>query len=146
MVSRETKLLPCRAWGKIYRTFSDRITDEEWKLAIILDACRFDLFEELGTSHLNNGVLESRHSIASTTTEWLRRTFGNDTHHDIVYVTANPIYTIEDWVGTDLTDHFHEVINVWDDGWDDEFETVLPETMAEATIEAIEKFPNKRLC
>ncbi|MFB6186239.1 MAG: hypothetical protein ABEI86_05155, partial [Halobacteriaceae archaeon] len=48
-------------------------------------------------------------------------------------------------VNVHLENEFFEVINVWEDHWDDELHTVMPEIMAEETIEAYESYPNKRL-
>ncbi|MFB6077203.1 MAG: hypothetical protein ABEK12_03675, partial [Candidatus Nanohaloarchaea archaeon] len=41
---------------------------------------------------------------------------------------------------------FHDVINVWqEDGWDEEYNTVLPETTTAYAKDAAQRFPRKRL-
>jgi len=94
------------------------------------------------TSQLD-GTLSSRISKASSTVEWLQANFDGRDLSDTVYVTANP--QLERNRGSwDIT--LHETINVWlDEGWDDETRTVRAETMTEAALDAVERFPHKRL-
>lgn len=111
--------------------------DADWDNLIILDGCRYDIFEE----HCKlDGKLEKRISVGSSTPEFLRKTFKGKRFHDTVYVTGNP-----QLVSRDYGDVFHHVVNVWDNGWDGEHNTVLPETMVDATKEANKTFCNKRL-
>lgn len=111
---------------------------EDWDNLILLDACRYDLFAE---RHSLPGRLERRQSRASNTEEFLQANFGGRDLHDVVYVTGNPQLARKE-VDTSL----HAVRNVWqDEGWDERYRTVHPETMAEWTIRADEEFPNKRL-
>jgi hypothetical protein len=113
------------------------IAQEDWDNLVVLDACRFDQFERLNTL---SGRLEARSSLGSATPEFLKRNFEGRTLHDTVYVTANPIHRLQD-----LEDVFHAVVDVWEFGWDDESKTVTPETMLEATVEAGDAYPDKRL-
>lgn len=116
------------------------VFDEDWDMLIVLDACRYDMFEEL--NHID-GKLSAKESKASATPEWLRANVDGHDLRDTVYVTANPQLerNRENW---DV--NFHEVMNVWlDEGWDDDTGTVLADTMTEAAIAAHEQFPQKRL-
>ncbi|WP_233547711.1 MULTISPECIES: hypothetical protein [Haloferax] len=113
---------------------------EDWDNLIILDACRYDLFEQ------NNrlpGHLEKRLSRGSHTREFLWGNFTNRTVDDTVYISASPqLYVLRDKLGAT----FHDIVDVWiEAGWDQTTGTVLPETMTELAIEASEKFPEKRL-
>jgi hypothetical protein len=110
---------------------------EDWDNAIILDACRFDQFESM--SNLD-GQLEERISLGASSPEFIEQTFSDATYHDTVCVTANPHYRRLGYADT-----FHDLIDVWDFGWDDEHKTVLPGTMVEAAIDAQERYPQKRL-
>lgn len=110
--------------------------DESWDNLIILDGCRYDMFEELNTIA---GTLQKRHSKGSSTSEFLRRNFTNQ-YDDTVYVTANPQYRVNEIEGS-----FYAIIDVWDHGWDDDLKTVPPEVVTDAAIEAHETYPNKRL-
>ncbi|MDX1747889.1 MAG: hypothetical protein R3324_18300, partial [Halobacteriales archaeon] len=63
---------------------------------------------------------------------------------DTVYVTASPI--LYRGLGQKYEVRFHDRIDVWaEDGWDEEYKTVLPETMTAYALEAAERYPNKRL-
>lgn len=112
------------------------VIDEDWDSHLILDACRFDLFERVNTI---DGLLESRTSLGSFSGSFLRRNFHGQTFHDTVYVTSNP-YAHQVPPGT-----FHATVNVLDDGWDPELGTVPPATMADAVRDAHEEYPDKRI-
>ena len=113
------------------------IMAEDWDNLVILDACRYDQFE---THNTVDGRLEARTSLGSATHEFLPKNFEGTTHHDTVYVTANPMYRTKD-----LNDVFHAVVDVWNFAWDDDVNTVRPEAVVEAARDAYESYPNKRL-
>lgn len=113
---------------------------EDWDTLVVLDACRYDMFEK--TNDLQ-GTLSAKISKGSATTEWLRANMDGRDLSDTVYVTANPQleHNRESW-----SINLHKTINVWrKDGWDEETGTVLADTMTEIAVEAFERFPNKRL-
>jgi len=114
-----------------------RITDADWDHLLLLDACRYDQFRRL---HAFPGEVEPRISVGSATPEFLERTFGGESCFDTVYVTANPMYR---HVGLDQV--FHAVVDVWQTHWDEDRRTVWPEAVFEATQEARERYPNKRI-
>lgn len=118
----------------------ERLVDADWDNAVVLDACRYDLFAETYGDFDLPGELGERTSRASATPGFLRENFDGESFHDIVYVTGNP------YVATELSDaQFHSVEHVWKDGWDDEVGTVTPETMRRATLDAASDFPDKRI-
>lgn len=118
---------------------------EDWDNLIILDACRYDLFDE---RFPESGEIESRISRTSATPEWVESNFGHRTLQDVVYVTANAQY----WVRRDeLGCEFHAVDQILsesdddsDASWLDAQENSIRETTARAK-EAIARYPNKRL-
>lgn len=116
------------------------VFDEDWDTLVVLDACRYDMFE---STNWFDGSLSSRISKGSSTVEWLQANFDGRDLRDTVYVTANP--QLEE--NRDRWDiQLHETINVWlEDGWDDETGTVRAETVTEAALDASEQFPHKRL-
>lgn len=116
------------------------VTNRDWDTLIVLDACRYDLFAEVFEDTDLPGTLTKRQSVDSATPGFLERTFAGETHHDTVYVTANP------YVRLRLEDEtFHAVVDVWEDGWDDEHNTVFPDVMAERALSAAKRYPEKRL-
>ena len=110
---------------------------EDWDTLVVLDACRYDQFEELVEL---NGRLSFRTSPGSCTPEFLAANFEDETCHDTVYVTANPMYRR---VG--IGDTFHDVVDVWESDWDEDNQTVHPEKMVTATRAAHATYPDKRI-
>lgn len=112
------------------------VMEEDWDNLLILDACRYDMFEEL-----NNilGRLEFRISRGSATNEYLRENFKSKKFYNTIYVTANPL------VDYHVGNSFYKTVSVWKDGWDEGHETVLPRTMVEYALKTEEKYPHKRL-
>lgn len=110
---------------------------EDWDSLLILDGCRYDMFTERIDLP---GTLESRISLGSSSEEFMERNFVDEQFHDTVYVSANPfIPKLGLNEGT-----FHAVVELLDD-WDEQLQTVRPDTVAEAAREAHEQYPNKRL-
>jgi len=123
-----------------YNTDGVDIFAEDWDNLLILDACRYDMLErvdDLGDS------LEHRVSRGSATPEFLVGNVHGRELLDTVYVTANPqLYRNRDRIDTEL----HDIVNVWDEeGWNEQYGTVLPETVVAASREASDRYPNKRL-
>lgn len=116
------------------------IFDEDWDNLLLLDACRYDIFEEM---HSFQGRLECRTSQASETVGFLKSNFDGRDLRDTVYVTANPqLYRHRDSIESNL----HKVIHVWGkDGWDGELGTVRPETTTKYAIQAAQHYDDKRI-
>lgn len=114
----------------------------DWDNLIVLDACRSDMSPGFSSLPGESKVVCSR---ASNTTEWLRANFNDRELLDVVYVTANPMH-LHRSQEFDFDFTFHDVVNVWEDGeWDEEYNTVLPETTIKYAKRAAEEYPNKRL-
>lgn len=114
-----------------------RIMAEDWDNLLILDGCRYDQFKRLNSLP---GQLEARNSLGSATDEFLEKNFSETKQYDTVYITANPMYRIKN-----LNDVFHDIIDVWKTGWDDQNKTVPPEEVVEASLDAHNAYPDKRL-
>ena len=115
---------------------------EDWDNLIILDGCRFDMFEQVNDIH---GDLIKRVSKASWTPGFLRHNLENRDLSDVVYITANPIYAADRWYQGDIRNNFHDIVDVWKEHWDESAGTVQPQTMAGKTLDAYNQFPNKRI-
>lgn len=129
-----------RFYRREFNTAGVDVMAEDWDTLVILDACRYDMFAEV---HDLPGKLERRQSRASHTHEFLRANVDGRDLQDTVYVTASPqLYRWRHQIDA----QFHAVINVWrDDGWDEQYATVLPETMGEYVRRAADEYPRKRL-
>lgn len=72
-----------------YNTNGCDIFCEDWDNLIILDACRYDYFEEYYEQVGLNGKLESRISRGSTSREWARGNFHGEDKFDSIYISHN---------------------------------------------------------
>ncbi|MFB6209875.1 MAG: hypothetical protein ABEJ56_07125 [Candidatus Nanohaloarchaea archaeon] len=115
-----------------------RVMEEDWDYLIVLDACRYDAFEEVNWLE---GELEKKRSLGSATFEWRDENF-TDYYGDVVYVTANPY--ISDREDFRASEHFHSVIPVYMEDDYQEKGITKPEAVTEEAIEAEENFPDKR--
>ncbi|ESP90012.1 hypothetical protein [Candidatus Halobonum tyrrellensis] len=114
--------------------------EQDWDNLLILDACRYDLFEELNDIPGDLRRVESR---GSATPEFLRGNFDGKQLLDTVYVTTNPmLYRHRDALDVE----FHAVVDLWrGETWDDEHETVLPEVVTAEAKRVADDYPDKRL-
>jgi hypothetical protein len=116
------------------------IISADWDNMLLMDACRYDMFEERVDIP---GTLEKVESKGSMTIQFLEGNFDGRDATDIVYVTANPMLRR---IEADNDFRFHRVIDVWaDQGWDEQYGTVLPATMLDAALDAMEQYPDKRI-
>ena len=115
----------------------DDIMEEDWDNLILLDACRYDVFERV---NYLDGDLEHRISKASQSEEFCEEYFEGETFHDSVYVTANAY-------GAQVSQNtFHDItVTFGEDYRGGHTEGRAPETVKEAAIEAYETHPNKRI-
>lgn len=113
-----------------------KVFEEDWDNLIILDGCRYDLFIEAFNQSLYD--VEKKISGGSTTMEFLEFNVSECLLDDVVWVSANP------WV-SDYTDSIFKVIHVWNKGWNEEYETVMPETMFKYGLNAANEYTDKRI-
>lgn len=113
------------------------IFEEPWNNMIILDACRYDIFEKVFKEKKLKGKLECKISKASATPSFLTENF-NDYYHDIVYITANP------FVNKFLDKKVFKIISVWKNEWCNDYNTVLPSAVYESTLRALKRYPDKK--
>lgn len=118
-----------------------KLMEEDWDVLIILDACRYDFFEEMYDEYLN-GRLEKKRSLGSSTPEWLVKNFPG--RYSITYISTVPFINSKgiglgetgsadakrySWTATE---HFEKIIDVWLDGWDEKLGLVPPQEVNEA--------------
>ena len=119
---------------KIVGNRGEYVAEKDWDNLLVLDACRLDLYRK--EANPDCGVVRSR---GAATPEWMAENFEGRSFPDTVYVTANPYVSI-------ITEgEFHARIDLWEEAWDDEEKTVLPEVVAERAREVSEEYPDKRL-
>jgi len=111
------------------------ILNEDWDNLIILDACRYDIFDEL---NYIPGDLEIKFSNASSSDEFMEKNLDNKAHGDLVYICANPHID-------NIRASFHEIIRLWETDWNESKGTVMPSDVVIRVRDNIDKFPNKRI-
>jgi hypothetical protein len=129
---------------------------ESWDSLIILDACRYDYFERVFRDYID-GRLTKRISPGTWTVEYCKKCF-TTRYEDVVYISGNPYIRsnrvriskkIRKLLSPDeqfnAEEHFYRVIDVWNSGWNDDLGTVLPEAVNRATLDALNRYPGKRL-
>jgi hypothetical protein len=123
-----------------YNPDSVDVFAEDWDNLLVLDACRYDMFERYADLP---GRLEHRNTRGTSTMEFLKANFAGRDLRDTVYVTANPqLYHNREEIDADL----YRVVDVWqEEGWNAEYGTVLPETVTEHAIRAAREYRKKRL-
>lgn len=95
----------------------------DWDICCVLDGCRVDTFRSLRDD------AHAYWSVASTSQDWLARTFDGRDLSAVAYVTGNP-YAPE--LDTDAFAHFHHAPVRGVEG----IETVPPDVLADRAIEA----------
>jgi len=79
-------------------------------------------------------------------------------YEDVIYISANPHVRSnririggkirKSWAPDtefEAEDHFYRIIDVWNKGWNDDIGTVLPETVNRAALDALYRYPDKKL-
>lgn len=122
---------------------------ESWDYLIILDACRYDRFEQINDIP---GKLQKIQSKGCVTDIWLRENFNEDNYDDLVYIsstrrissnnpTFNPVLN-----GPFDAARFHEVIEVFEeDEAPEKGDYVKAEEVTREAVKAKNKYPEKKL-
>lgn len=121
-----------------------KIMDEDWDVLVILDACRYDFFQE------NNPFGQEARAVlsaGSSTPEWVKNNFNSSRDlSDIVYISANPFVSEQHLDRSIGGSPFKHIENVWDWGWDDSLKTVHPSIVTGAAYDAYKELDeNDRL-
>ncbi|MHC4789903.1 MAG: hypothetical protein ACYS8Y_00460, partial [Planctomycetota bacterium] len=119
------------------------IMHEQWDYLIVLDACRYDYFEQVWQKYLS-GDLTKKISIGSGTKEWRNKSF-TQYYDDVIYISANPyINSLAPVKGFLAKNYFFKIYDLWLDDWNNQKGTVLPETVTKKAIDIIKANSSKR--
>lgn len=117
------------------------ILQEEWDVLVILDACRFEVFEEVYKKSLKKkGELKKAKTFSEGTKDWMTSNIKGRDCSDIIYI--DPIIMFNKWLPNN---NFFKVDEVWKYGWDYNYGTILPEQMTESALKQIKDHPDKRI-
>lgn len=114
----------------------ENIMDEDWDTLILLDACRYDDFNEINSIP---GELSSKLSNSVDSAEFIQKNVLGREFRDTVYVTANPHVKL---IGSDT---FHDVVTDPLSNWDSDMQCVKPQEVTAAAIDAHQQYPHKRI-
>ncbi len=123
---------------------AEGIKNENWDCLVVLDACRYDIFEKVYRDYLDGDLSEGISSCINTP-GWLDGHFREGDYRDVVYISGNPhINSRKTGEGFNVRKCFHKVVDVWSFGWDDRLGTVHPSQINKSFIKEFELFPNRR--
>ncbi|MFC7229668.1 LTA synthase family protein [Salinirubellus salinus] len=117
-------------------SYGRNIYDEEWDVLIILDACRYDLFEEFAPRHDVYERFESVvpiYSCASATPEWLVKTFDRGPDELVsgtFYISSTGFVTEID------ATRLYGIEEVWSYAVDPEYGVTRPGAVTNAAIKS----------
>jgi len=119
----------CRNAGRRVN-YGTNVFEESWDVLVILDACRWDLMQEVVSNY--DFIDETMtYSVASSSEEWMEKTFRKVDTSNVGYVTANPFSRQK----LDPNDFFL-LDEVWEYAVDDEVRTVPADAVTDRTIRA----------
>lgn len=147
-LSNETRRVKSKTLFKLHHLIEKRlfeikmgqgvdVMEKDWDNLIILDACRFDYFDEINDL---NGESDWVTCKASQSEEFAKKTFSGGEFHDTVYVTGNGFGAQVD------SSVFHDLIPTFgeDSPMHHSFD-IDPEVVSRIAKDAYDKYPNKRL-
>ncbi|MDB2282658.1 hypothetical protein PM030_12325 [Halorubrum ezzemoulense] len=108
--------------------------DKEWDVLIIIDACRFDLFQEFAPQHEIYDKFESVEPIysqASSSKEWLTKTFVEGSRSEIANTSLIAANGFTSEIGQV---EFDELEEVWRYGIHPDYHIVPPEPVTDAAV------------
>ncbi|WP_181686641.1 hypothetical protein [Halorhabdus salina] len=118
--------------GKRYN-YGTPIWEEDWDICIVLDACRWDLMNEVEADY-DFVDDNAKYSVASSSGEWIPKTFDGVDTSEVAYVTANPFSKMllddEDFLVLD---------EVWDYAVDEAIRTIPADAVTDRGITAYRK-------
>ena len=120
------------------------IANEDWRILIVLDACRYDYFKRNYKRYLE-GDLKKGISSCTSTPMWLEKNFENNGNYkDVIYISGNPHINSKGSRGFNGKELFYKVSDVWDFGWDNKLKTVHPREMNKAFFKELFSNGNKK--
>jgi hypothetical protein len=119
------------------RRYSDGfdVMAADWDNLLIIDGCRYDVFERLNDIE---GELQPIISLGSHSTEFLDKTFVGNTFHDTIYITANP------HAPRYINGEFFKMETLYEEGRAGPAREHYPENVVEMSRRVFENHPDKR--
>jgi hypothetical protein len=142
-IDQATSEVAMKALNPVADYKSTPIWDADFDVCLVLDACRYDLWEEVTSQTIKlNEQTGSKWSVGSASPEWISKTFAPQYDQEVAltgYVTANPFSSkqgsenrfVDQAVYPLESRGFAYLDEVWQDAWpaSDELPTVDPATL-----------------
>ncbi|UCH72366.1 MAG: hypothetical protein JSW62_02115 [Thermoplasmatales archaeon] len=136
----------------------------DWDILIIIDACRYDFFEETYRNFFGDaGELKKIITPATWTGAWVAEIFHGEKMKDTIFISSHK------WINSegpsdeqvrifserlkygkmirelDATKIFKDIVDVWKFGYDERIRAISPDIMTEETIKALDENPDSRV-
>lgn len=143
------------AYFELYRSASaisrqkrliHELTDRDEFALIVLDACRYDEFENIYENYLD-GNLQRAWASGRWTAEYVERTWTQT--HDLAYINSAPVISDHYFADRDSAyrpeEHITNLVNVWRTHWEPELETVPAEAVTAVAVDKVQENEATRL-
>jgi hypothetical protein len=121
-----------RRVGRMTPNYGTKVFEEEWDVLVVLDACRYDLMEEVQDEYEFTRNMDKSRSIGASSPEWMRKNFTEEWQQEMsetIHVSANPFTESKldprDWLLLD---------EVWKENWEPEIRTIPPSAVTDHGI------------
>jgi len=119
----------------------DIIDDTDWDLCILIDSCRYDVFEQVYRNFFKSKPRVKKACSHCAKTKEFMQNHLNRPYVDMIYV--NHTFNIGYWIPDTK---FFKLVDVWETHWDREkWGTIMPWDMTDVSLKYIKKYPEKRL-
>jgi len=118
--------------GRRARRGAQNIYERDWDVLVLLDCARIDMMEQIKDEYDFVTDVGEHKSVGGHSREWMEYTFTDEYEGEMsrtLHVTAN---TASNRV-LDPDDFLH-LEEVWRDGWDSEYNTIVPQTVTDRAI------------
>lgn len=125
------------------------IKETNWDYLIVLDACRYDYFEEIcnfegDMYRVQSPAFSGNKKDIAPTSSWYINIF-EEMYNGVYHVSSHPRVNSRTPVeGFKGWEHFGKVFDLWDEEWNERYGTVLPEDVTDRAIEFIDQNPDKK--
>ena len=121
--------------AKLNKYRGQRVLEADWDTLILLDGCRYDIFEQTVPFE---GDLQSFRSAGSASYEYFLNKYDGGRYPDVAYISANT------WFHK-IQAEFADIVPARELLWDDELTTVSPYDLTEYVLDHQSEYADKRL-
>lgn len=138
------KIILTKIAGKTLETYDGEpesiFEKEDWDNLIILDACRYDIYNEITDRGIGKRI-----TLGSTSSQYFGKTYDEGDFSDVVCITGNGFGSDEmlsKYAGREKV--FYEKYDTFDTDWDEESNIIPGQAIVRDALNAEKLFPEKR--